>query len=45
MSANLVADNWMQPSGDVVPGYSPVGHRLYDRALAAAGVDVTGLVQ
>ncbi|KAK1749378.1 hypothetical protein QBC47DRAFT_441864 [Echria macrotheca] len=38
-------DNWMQSYGDVVPGYSPVGHRLYDGALATAGVNVTGLVQ
>ncbi|KAK3323032.1 hypothetical protein B0H66DRAFT_555693 [Apodospora peruviana] len=38
-------DTWMQPYGDMVPGYSPVGHRLFDGALAAAGVNVSGLVQ
>jgi hypothetical protein len=35
----------MQAYGDVVPDYSPVGHRLYDGALAQAGVNVTGIVQ
>ncbi|KAK0746940.1 hypothetical protein B0T18DRAFT_163457 [Schizothecium vesticola] len=38
-------DTWMQPYRDVVAGYTPVGHRLYDWALAQAGVNVTGLVQ
>ncbi|KAK3367228.1 hypothetical protein B0T24DRAFT_386004 [Lasiosphaeria ovina] len=35
-------DMWMQPYGELlVPGYSAAGHRLLDRALAVAGVDVS----
>ncbi|KAK4449032.1 hypothetical protein QBC34DRAFT_449022 [Podospora aff. communis PSN243] len=37
-------DTWMQAYGEMlVPGYSAVGHRLLDGALAAAGVNVSAV--